>query len=401
MKRSLLSCLLLFLTLSTLVSAETREWKDRQGRKITAEFVSYDGAKVTLKLASGKTTSIPSAKLSDEDNQFLKDQPGNTPGKTGSQGDLDPENFDSPWPKDVKTVENFKVEIIKEGPEEFIYESPHFRFICTARLGVQLIKDVGRMFEATFDANKAIPIANKPTRKEGIKFPIYLYEKKEDYIAAGGPVGSAGVQMGSTDPNEPYGKILVPAESIGVKLVSKNFRVDRTGEPKTLIHEITHQLMGREVRQASWFIEGTAEYVGLTPYRTGRFSFSGTHGGIVAGVTAYGKENKRGRALGKEIQIPYSLEEYMNMPYDQFTGSNANMNYGIAPLIVYYFYHADGNKDGEKIKKYVKALQSGTPEKEAQKILLGNRSWKELQTDIYKFWRKDIVLEFKEPDDQK
>lgn len=399
MKQTLPCLLIVSLVLSGLASAEPRDWKDRQGRKVTAEFVSYDGTKVTLKLPSGKTTALPVSKLSDEDKQFLDGMKEQTPGETSAgEGVIDPENFDAPWPGDVKTVEDFQVQVIKEGPDEFIYESPHFRFICTARLGVQLIKNVGRLFEATYDANKALPIANKPTRIEGIKFPIYLYEKKEDYIAAGGPPDSAGVQMSSSNPNEPFGKILVPAESVGIKLVGKNFRTDREGDVKTLVHEITHQLMGREVKQASWFIEGTAEYVGMTPYSPGRFNFKGTREGIKAGVTAYGKEKKRGRALGKEINIPYTLEEYMNMPYSEFTGFNANMNYGIAPLIIYYFYHGDGEGDGAKIKKYIKDLQSGTPEKDAQKILLDNRSWKELETSICKFWRsKGITLEFKKP----
>lgn len=32
----------------------------------------------------------------------------------------------------------------------------------------------------------------------------------------------------------------------------------------------------------------------------------------------------------------------MNMPYSQFTGENANLNYGLAALMAYYFYHMDG-----------------------------------------------------------
>lgn len=394
--------LILACALSSVGSAETRDWTDRQGRKVSAEFVSFDGKKVTIKLASGKTTSIPAPKLSDEDQQFLKEQSSSSESSestssqvSNSSGSetLSSSNFDAPWPKDIKTVEDFKVEAVKDGPDEFIYESPHFQFHCTAKLGVQLIRNIGRIFEATFDVNHALPIANTPTRKEGVKFPIYLFEKKEDYIAAGGPPKSAGVFIGS---GVGTGKILVPAESVGIKLVNKSFRVDREGDIKTLIHEITHQLMGNEVKQASWFIEGTAEYVALTPFRTGRFLFGGTRGNIEAYVTGYGKDNKGGRALGKEIQVPITLKEYMNLPYSEFTGTNSSMNYGLAPLLIYYFYHVDGKGDGARIKKYIQALQSGTPENKAQEILLDNRPLAELEKAISKYWRSaGVNIEFK------
>lgn len=32
----------------------------------------------------------------------------------------------------------------------------------------------------------------------------------------------------------------------------------------------------------------------------------------------------------------------MNMPYTQFTNENANLHYGLAALMAYYFYHMDG-----------------------------------------------------------
>lgn len=58
-------------------------------------------------------------------------------------------------------------------------------------------------------------------------------------------------------------------------------------------------------------------------------------------MTEYGKKNTGGRALGDDFEAP-SLESYMNMPYSQFTGENANLNYGLAALMAYYFYHMDG-----------------------------------------------------------
>lgn len=54
------------------VSAASREWTDQAtGRKITAEFVSIDGDQVTLSM-NGKEYKMPVAKLSADDQAFLK-----------------------------------------------------------------------------------------------------------------------------------------------------------------------------------------------------------------------------------------------------------------------------------------------------------------------------------------
>jgi len=71
MKNSLLSALaVLFASLS--VDAAPREWTDQAtGRKITAEFVALKGDQVTLSI-NGKEYQLPVAKLSAEDQAYLK-----------------------------------------------------------------------------------------------------------------------------------------------------------------------------------------------------------------------------------------------------------------------------------------------------------------------------------------
>ena len=44
--------------------------------------------------------------------------------------------------------------------------------------------------------------------------------------------------------------------------------------------------------------------------------------------------------------------------------------------------------DARRIKNYMKAIQSGTSEKEAQKLLLDGRSYEELAKEIEQKWRK-------------
>lgn len=66
--------------------------------------------------------------------------------------------------------------------------------------------------------------------------------------------------------------MLVPLKSLGVKKVGKDYTVDPGDKDyHVLSHEITHQVMEHAVKQASWYIEGSAEYVANTEYTGGRF----------------------------------------------------------------------------------------------------------------------------------
>lgn len=52
-------------------SAGARTFTDTQGRKIEAEIIEIIGANVTLRLPSGKSSTIPIAKLSETDRDFI------------------------------------------------------------------------------------------------------------------------------------------------------------------------------------------------------------------------------------------------------------------------------------------------------------------------------------------
>jgi hypothetical protein len=52
-------------------SAAARTFTDTQGRKIEAEVIEVTGANVTLRLQSGKTSTIPIARLSETDRDFI------------------------------------------------------------------------------------------------------------------------------------------------------------------------------------------------------------------------------------------------------------------------------------------------------------------------------------------
>ena len=124
--------------------AQGRTWTNLQGKKLEAEFIRLDGQKAVLKRSGGQTVSIPLSQLSREDRDFIAEQE-----KGGALPSNTADNYHLPWPRSVKCPDNFKVETIKEEPGEYIYETPHFRFICDAKLGTGMIKRLGLLFEAT------------------------------------------------------------------------------------------------------------------------------------------------------------------------------------------------------------------------------------------------------------
>ncbi|XBD75306.1 hypothetical protein ABFY27_04965 [Akkermansia massiliensis] len=86
--------------------------------------------------------------------------------------------------------------------------------------------------------------------------------------------------------------------------MGSTYIIDRDKDSSTLIHELTHQLMSPEAKQASWFCEGSAEYMGMTPYSGGRFNFGANRSHIVSRVTEYGKKNTGAALWGTTLRRP-------------------------------------------------------------------------------------------------
>ncbi len=78
----------------------------------------------------------------------------------------------------------------------------------------------------------------------------------------------------------------------------------------------------------------------------------------------------------------------MDLPYREFAGGNANFNYAVATLIMYYFIHMDGQGDAANLKAYKRALLDGKDEAEATEILLAGRTMEELADEIQSAWRR-------------
>lgn len=374
-----------------LPAGEMRTWTDIQGRKVEAELIRASDTNLVMRLANGKEVDFPVARLSPSDQEYLKARQPSSKGETPTTG-TPVLNFDAPWPERVSFKDDPEISIIEENPDtkRFVYESANFRYVCDVRLARSVVQGFARLFETTNLYCHSLPLGFNGGEKTNGKYQILLFEKFEDYVEEGGPPESAGVFMGGRN------LIMVPLNSLGVRPVGSGYMLDRDKSSKTLPHEITHQLTpSRYFNKGSrgWFTEGIAEYVAITPYRTGSYNVRSNFKPIVEYVTAFSKEYNTGRNIGTKIKLP-PLEEFFTQEYSAFL-ANASLNYGAAALLTYYFFHFDGDGDAKRIKAFLNALQDGKQGKEALAVLLDGRTYDQLEQEIQKAWgRKGVDFTF-------
>ena len=373
---------LLSLTFGTGVC---REWTNNEGKKITADLVSIEDGAAVLKMGD-KNFNVPVNSLSPEDQSFItKWQLDNTPSsqKKNNLSEIDVDNWDADWPKIVSTSVSPEIEVIQENQDSYIYGSPHYEFHCDVRLNTSLVKKFAILFEATNQFMRELPLSMGKAHREK-RHKIFLFESYKSYVKSGGPPNSGGVYLPGKD------VIMVPLTSLGVKKVGSGYTVDYGESNSTLPHEITHQLTDIPYYGAGgWFSEGLAEYVGTTPYRSGKFQVDSLST-LKAYVTAYGKDGNGGLRLGENINMP-GLKDWMTQSYGSFL-SNSRVNYGVGALVTHYFFHMDGEKDAARIKTFLRGLKEGRKGDDKFSPLLDGRTWEEMAADITKGWRSRGVM---------
>jgi hypothetical protein len=382
-------------------AAEMRTWTNAQGRTVQAEIIAATETTVTFKMANGQEATVNQTTLSPADGEYIKKwraeakpaAPAAPAEPTAEAAVVMGAGFDAEWPDVALVPEELGINIVTEdeAEKEFVYRSKHFEFTSDVQLRPRLVNACAKIFEATHEFLRVLPLNHRLSPVGKTHFPVYFFADYDDYVKAGGPPGSAGVCMTRGDDT----KVLVPLRSMGVRRIGSDYTVDsKDGDNRILPHEITHQVMERTVKRASWYIEGSAEYVAHTPYTGGRFRIGSNRSAIIEAVTAYGKDNIGGNALGKEIRMS-RLRDFMELPYENFV-ADSRLNYGLGCLLTYYFYHQDGEGDAKRIKDYLRELQSGRKETDAREKLLDGRTWEEMEDALAKGMRRfGVKLSFK------
>ena len=304
--------------------------------------------------------------------------------------ELPGENFDAEWPDVTRIADMLPARTVQEGPEKWIYETQHFRFVADAPIALSSIKEIARIFEGTYTANLALPISspcNFWQVCERGRYEANLYKNYDDYLRNGGHEGTAGICWHKVwwRGGKIIGysvRLLVPFSSLCLE--RQGNRYIRTGthvRVKTLAHEITHAMASPGANLPKWLSEGLAEYVSLSYDGNGRFRFLGNKNAISKFVSDYGEKHDGGRAIGKKPYVDATLRQFLcdgGFPGTQ----SSQVNYGVSALLVYYFFHLDGKRDAARIKKYIAAIHRGVSKEEAAAFLLDGRDWAQLENDI-------------------
>ncbi len=347
-----------------LLFAEMRSWTLMpDGKSIEAEYVDAEDGRVTL-LIKGKEKKIKLSRLSEDDQAYVKERLEKVSATRENN------NFSDRWPTSTTMEDKLRAKAVREdsGDDSYIYETSHFRFISPARLSLATVSEMGRVFEGTYTACRAIPL-NFPCRRFDTvadlddesadesqeKLIARLFLTRADYAKAVGDefTTSAGIFR------EP--EILVPFESLGIVKKGKSYAMESRGklDTDTLIHELTHQmsLIGTSYDVPIWFAEGMAEYMRLTSYKRGKFSFKSVHKNIIPYFV--GGPGTSSRQLGRNVEAP-PLEQILNQSIREFQaarGDQTQFNYGFSALLAYYFIHLDGKGDAARLKRWMRHLQ--------------------------------------------
>ncbi|NWK55532.1 hypothetical protein HW115_07910 [Verrucomicrobiaceae bacterium N1E253] len=382
-------------TLASCLPLHADTFTLNNGKSFQGSLHKIQNKKVEVKLPDGRHGTVPLSAFSNQSQSNIKlwarQQGGNL--DYASWIKCPDSAFSKAWPRTVYGPNTPSVQILQQEskPGHYAFASDHYRFVCDEKLDTQTVQKLATLFETTYLYNMQLPL-NIPGqyKSKGHKFPIYLFGQYENYLRAGGPPGSAGAYLLRSQ------SIIVPLATVGVYKSGKKWKYLKSKQSSVLSHEITHQLM-EGILLAPWFIEGSAEYIANTRYTHAAFHVYGSKRHIFDCVISKKvSKSHTSRKLGPRVSMP-PLKTFMNQSYQQFaSGRQVNRNYGMALLLTYYFYHGDGSPQAHNIKNYVKAIQRGKSEKEAQKALLNGRSYESVQKSFASYCAANgLTVEFK------
>jgi len=169
------------------------------------------------------------------------------------------------------------------------------------------------------------------------KFPFYLFKRGEDYYAAGGMTGSAGVFMVRGDD----AKLMAIA---GERNSSSTWHVIQHEG----FHQFAHAVIGGNL--PAWLNEGLAEYFG-----EGIF----TGDGMITGVVPPSRLKKIQEGI--KTRRFRSIQSMMLLSGERWNAEMDGTNYDMAWSMVHFLAHGENGKYQAPFSQFVKDIGHGKP----------------------------------------
>lgn len=166
-------------------------------------------------------------------------------------------------------------------------------------------------------------------------FEFDIFSKREDYLAAGAPAGSAGVYQGF---GKHKGRLMAWAAGGDTWRI-----VQHEG-----FHQFIHMTMGGDI--PVWVDEGLAEYFGVGIW---------TGDAFVLGVIPPERQKRIVAMIegGKMMSIP----DMMKLSHAEWNAALASRNYDQAWSMVHFLAHADKGKYQGAFSAFIRDVASGQP----------------------------------------
>ena len=350
------------------IPALAREWKDTAGRIVLGDMLGLELGNVIIQLPNKQRASLPTGNLSEADQNWvrawLKDKPR-------------AQWLPAPvWPESVQQPE-IHVKALAHDKRGFGFTSPHYDFTCDAEISTSVMNDFATVAEGTVRLMQALPIhfPKADTRT----FYARIFQNREGYERAGGPLGSGGVYM--TADMSGQGVLLVPFESMGIEQFGGRNTKSRDYKATVLIHEMVHQSTAELLQlMPKWVAEGMAEYGANMIYRNGAFSlgerdrlqalrlrleyYESINREVAAKAFAAPAKTLAGKANTTPVKLPASWvmrpSELVNK--DEIAWSTASSGrasqiqlhrmYLSSFFLMYYFMHIADHAEARRLRVY-------------------------------------------------
>jgi hypothetical protein len=165
------------------------------------------------------------------------------------------------------------------------------------------------------------------------KFPFYLFARQEDYLAAGGVPGSAGVFMG--DPQNGYRLMAFASDPLDARTWQV---VQHEG-----FHQFARAVIGGDM--PIWVNEGLAEYFGEAIF---------TGDGFVTGVIPPWRLQRVRQQIREQKFMP--IEGMMTLSHDQWNAMLDRANYDQAWAMVHFLAHGEDGRYQRAFAQFMNAI---------------------------------------------